>query len=161
MVPNADLLSSSNISKMVWYTLLLWTFYKEDSISFLMICRLINFALVMFKLLESQKLSFSIFPVLKGLIKRLSVSITAVLISYNYVRISFDQVLRMKGLKKSRLGDIWVFSILKCCTVQKLKFFIDNCFIFCALLENGRNAKCSQPLLCPEIFCNILFLKIM
>ena len=71
-----------------------------------MICRLINFALVMFKLLESQKLSFSIFPVLKGLIKRLSVSITAVLISYNYVRISFDQVLRMKGLKKSRLGDI-------------------------------------------------------
>ena len=58
------------------------------------------------ELLESQKLSFSIFPVLKGLIKRLSVSITAVLISYNYVRISFDQVLRMKGLKKSRLVDI-------------------------------------------------------
>ena len=45
--PNTDLPSNSNISKTVIVNIIFTaTFFKEYSISFLMICRLIDFALV-------------------------------------------------------------------------------------------------------------------
>ena len=73
---NTDLPSNSNISKTVIVDITVsGTCFKEYLISFLMISRLIDFALLVLywwlkfvKLLESQNLSFSIFPTLKGLI---------------------------------------------------------------------------------------------
>ena len=71
---NTDVPSDSNIWKLVGVNI---AFFKEYSISFLIVCRLIYFAIVVLKLLmfkvlasqlvASQKLSFSIFTVLKGL----------------------------------------------------------------------------------------------
>ena len=73
---NTDLPSDSNISKTVRVNIAFaGTGFKKYSTSFLIVCRLIDIALAVLKLLMSKicviigisKSSFSIFPVLKGL----------------------------------------------------------------------------------------------
>ena len=73
---NGGLPSNSSISKAVRVNIdFTRTFFKEYSISFLMVCRLTDFVFVVLKLLmfkvcgilTSQKSSFSVFLVLKGL----------------------------------------------------------------------------------------------
>ena len=76
---NTNLPSASIVPKKVVANIVFTKkFFKEYSISFLLVCRLIGFVLVVLKLLmfvkllASQRSSFSIFPVLKGLTFELS-----------------------------------------------------------------------------------------